>query len=121
MNLREEARKVGGDKLVAQLDKAALLEKQLSKQVAALMTNAIEGLEGDEEKVALAACCEALSQAFANVAAVYTIKALDCDKTQGILTAVKSLTNSMNTAYADLETIEGDTLHKIMTAAKGSK
>jgi len=103
MNIKEAARKAGGEALVARIEQAAKIEKDVFAKVADIIEAAVRGLEGDDEKVALAAICEALSQSYANAAVVYTYRAFDSERSQGVLTAVKSLTNSMNVAFDDLD------------------
>ena len=74
MNLREQARRAGGDELVAQLDRAQCWSRHLQAGIRH-RRRWRPWFEGTEEQVSLAAACEALSSALANATAILTIKA----------------------------------------------
>jgi len=112
MNLREQARRAGGDELVAQLDRAAVLERDIFKQVSVIVEDSVRGFEGTEEQARLAAACEALSSALANATAILTIKAFS-SRSDGIMTAVKSLSGNLNKAFEDIDAIENGVSGKI--------
>lgn len=122
MSIREQARAVGGDELVAQLDRAALLERTIFKRVSEIVEQSIEGLTGTEEQAMLAAACEALSSALANATAILTIKAYHGDRSSGVITAIRSLSGNINAAFEDLDALENGVATKIKeAAAKGGE
>ena len=122
MSIREQARAVGGDELVAQLDRAAALEKVIFTQVSEIVEQSVKGLTGREEQAMLAAVCEALSSALANATAVLTIKAFKGSQSDGVITAVRSLSANITRAFEDLDAVESSVATKIMEAAgKGGK
>jgi glycine/serine hydroxymethyltransferase len=122
MNIREVARKHGGDELVAKLDAGVEIERDVFKRVTEIVEEKVAGLTDMDEQVALSAVCEALSSALANVVVVTTVKAFDGDRAGGILTAIRSLSGNINQAFEDLDVMAGGVADKITeAAAKGAK
>ena len=122
MNIRELARKHGGDELVAKLDQATEIERDVFKRVSEIVEEKVAGLSGMDEQVALSAVCEALSSALANAVVVTTVKAFSGDRADGILTAIRSLSGNINQAFEDLDVLASDIGEKITeAAAKGGK
>ena len=65
MNIRELARKAGGEKAVAEIDAAAKIEQIAAKQINEIIEATLKGKEGREEMLVLTALCEALSACLA--------------------------------------------------------
>jgi hypothetical protein len=124
LNIREQARAVGGDKLVAIIDAAQEVEKDVFEKLTKVMEEKLIAVVDDheKEKAVLAALCEAFSQAYAHVVAITTIKSFDGNRAEGILIAVKSVSGNITCAFDTLDAGKADILGKIRAAAaKGSK
>jgi len=118
MNIRELARKAGGEKAVAEIDAAAKIEQIAAKQINEIIEATLKGKEGREEMLVLTALCEALSACLANVVAVTTLKAYKGDRTSGIMTAIQSLGGNLNQAFDDLDALAAGVSDHITAAAK---
>ena len=112
MNIREEARKLGGDELVAKMDRADEMRTKLQDQLAELIGAFCEGSEGEERVLRFAVCCEALSDIFSRTAAL-NVEATDHDRSGGIMCAVKSVTSNMNCAFEDIDAAKSGVLDLI--------
>jgi len=102
MNIREEARKLGGDELVAKIDRADGMRTKLQDQLAELIGGFCEDATGEERVLRITVCCEALSDIFARTAALNAMMT-GGDRSGGIMCAVKSVTGNMNCAFEDID------------------
>lgn len=118
--VREEARKKGGDELVAKIDAAREKEKALLKELDARLAEALALPEGDERKMGVVAITEALSTAYGKAAVAHG-KINGTDDAQIMVLAIRSLVNSIQLAMADRDTAESGVMDMIKNAMKGGK
>jgi hypothetical protein len=127
LNIRELARREGGEALVAKIDKAQEIEKQAFTRLSMIGEEVLEGCkeDPDAEQVALAALCEAYSMAYANIAAIITMKSFGGNRAEGILVAVRSVSGNITQAFDTLDASKANISEAIKAAAakamKGSE
>jgi hypothetical protein len=114
MNIREEARKVGGEEAVARIDAATAIEDKALASFMTIIDATIAGKDGMERETALAALCEATSTAFAKVATEYLVLAKE-DRTTGMVMAVQSVTGNMTQAFDTLDAEAGGIKDQIVS------
>ena len=119
MNIREQARAVGGEELVAIIDAAQKVELEVFTKLSKIMEDKLEPVANDveKEKAMLAALCEAYSQAYANIVAITTLKSFDGNRAEGILIAVKSVSGNITNAFDTLDANKAGILDMIKAAA----
>jgi uncharacterized membrane protein len=118
--IREEARKKGGDELVAKVDVALSRERENSKIIAAMLDTAMSQPEGDERTMAVVAVNEALSQQLGRAAIAHG-QLNNVSDAQIMVLAIRSLVQSIQTAVADRDAEKGDVLSLIESAAASIK
>lgn len=104
MHIREEARKQGGDALVAKLDKGLALEKELLAALEKLQVEAMdkanEGADEDGKHINLMALCEAMARGYA-VAVVSAQSHPKCslDRGEMMVLAIRSFSNKLTSLF----------------------
>jgi uncharacterized protein (UPF0261 family) len=125
MNVREHARKAGGDALVAKIDHFKKVELEIYNAVmdiAQAHLKEYDGKESEDQQRACVALCEAMSSAYAATACVATMRALGGDRAHGIMLAIKSVTGNINSAFDTMDAEAGGVKDLIKQAAgKGGK
>lgn len=129
MNIREEARKVGGEEMVARVDTMQRWEMELVKQLETVTEQFLieRGIvDGEEDpllmKMATTAMAEAMSEVYA-IAAVVCFKTghEGTNRTQALTMAIRSLSGNMDKYFDTLDAKESGVEDKIMAAWKGDK
>jgi hypothetical protein len=110
--VREEARKLGGDELVAKIDAATKEERALVDKISAEIDGAVALPEGEVRDVTLAALSEALSTLLGRASVAYG-KARKIDDAGVMVMSIRSLVNSIQIAFDDRDAADGDILSKI--------
>lgn len=111
MNIREAARRAGGEELVAKIDYAAEVESKALIGIEELMKAWQEDAAGDKEKRHLItlALCQALSQAFAKLSVeAYLTKMEDSaikERQEVLVLAIHSLNNNITRAFEDADAV----------------
>lgn len=129
MNIREEARKVGGEEMVARVDTMQRWEMELVKELEKVTERFLKerGLvDGEEDpmlmKMATTAMAEAMSEVYA-IAAVVCFKTSHegPNRTQALTMAIRSLSGNMDKYFDTLDAKESGVEDKILAAWKGGK
>lgn len=128
MSLREQARKLGGDDAVKELDRSFDMQRELLKQIEALIQPLYEAAEGKSEREMHLACvtvCEALSEAFAKSVLNLSVKGLQDGKTQynrpdAMILAVRSISGNVNKAFDTNDAAGVGDLIKLASKKAGS-
>lgn len=111
--VREEARKLGGDALVKQLDDSRAKGREISKVLKQMQDEAsVETEDKNERALSIVALLEALSEAFANTAVLYGQVKSHQDHEIMVLT-VRSVTNNLQSAFADRDAAKDGIIAKI--------
>ena len=122
--IREEARKIGGDELVAKVDKMISGEQSYEASLQAMLDAALAmPEEGDERLFALVSLTEALSTAYARSAVAYG-KQKNVPVSQIMVVAIRSVVGSIQSAVDDDQATENDVLSMIkkgFTPPKGDE
>lgn len=119
--VREEAREIGGEELVAKIDAASKSERELNAAFVVLINAASEGREGQDLQLALTAINEALSQTFANAVVRYG-EASDTSDGEIMVLAIRSLSNSIQVAMSNRDTKNSGVFETIANAvSRGGK
>jgi hypothetical protein len=105
--VREEARRKGGEELVAKIDAAAAEEREFTKLLDERISKALEQPEGDDRKIALAALTEALSATLGRVTVAYA-SATETPDAQIMVMAIRSLVGSVQIAIDDRTAADND-------------
>lgn len=120
MNIREEARKAGGEALVAKVDAAKELEATILKGARLIIDEAMkfDKNESDEDReLTMIALCEAFSTAYAYVCVRHgdVTKASDGET---LVSAVRSLSGNIEQERENLAAEKGGVAEKILEAAR---
>lgn len=103
MNIREAARKAGGEEAVARIDRGQAMQFKLVSGVNAIIREMLEAATDDEEKLLVrTAVTEATSQLYAEAVAALT-KCGTADRGQVTILAVRSLNGNLNKAFDDID------------------
>ena len=119
-SVREEARKRGGDELVAKVDAALAQEMALADEMKARMDAIMAQPEGEERTMAMVAMNEALSTSYGRSCVAYG-KANNVDDAQIMVLAIRSLVNSVQTAIDDRDAGTAGILDLIVKASDAEK
>lgn len=116
--VREDARKRGGEELLAKVDAAIATAAEFEKTLKERLEQAL-ATEGEDARLySIVGCVEALSNAFGRAAVEYG-KANKTDDSQIMVLSIRSIVNSIQTALEDREAKDSDVLSMIRNAAKG--
>lgn len=126
MNIREEARKKGGDALVAKVDKGMALEKEVTQTIRELQQKFItdhgESEDVEEQFIALLALCEAMSTGYAVIVATMNRHPNNhSDRSEILVSAIRSFSNKLTGLFEkdDLEKNGISDLINAVIKAKG--
>lgn len=119
--IREEARKRGGDELVAKVDAAHARENALTTRLNEMISEEIaalpEGADVEDRGMAFTALTEALSAAYGR-ATVEFGKITKTSDGQLMVLAVRSIANSIQVAMADRDATDSGVAEMIKGLAK---
>lgn len=104
MNIREEARKRGGDALVAKVDAGMALERAVVKQIADLQKAVIaehgECEDPEEQFIVLLAICEAMSTTYAAIVATMNKHPNNkADRSEIMVSSIRSFSNKLTKLF----------------------
>lgn len=121
MNIREEARKRGGDALVAKVDAGLALEKDVATKIKDLQKAVIaeHGASPDPEEqfIALLAICEAMSSCYAIIVACMNRHPNNkADRSEIMVSAIRSFSNKL-TALFEKDDLDKNGIGALIAAA----
>lgn len=111
--VREEARKRGGEALVKKVDAAQEREAALTKQFDEMISEAMatEG-DADARSLAMIALTEALSTAYARATIKYA-EATNIGDGEAMVISIRSVSSNIQDAMADRDATKGDIIGQI--------
>lgn len=121
--VREEARRIGGEELVARVDAGIAKKADFRNRIGKMLDECKAAPEANEErKLAYVALVEALSETF-SIAAVAYAKMKGNSVTEVTNLSIQSIANNVRVAWHNHAVEENDILGKIKEAAEkgGSK
>lgn len=98
--VREHARKEGGDELVKKIDEATEREKLAERQIMVMLDEALAVTDEAERLLAVTAINEAVSTALGRAAMEFGRLSKQADA-QVLVTAMRSLVNSIQVSFSD--------------------
>lgn len=129
MNIREEARKYGGEEAVAEYDRTKVATDKLTEKINQAIADVLaDTKENKDKRVGRAGIAEALSDAFGEAAylATYTEKdgsvAADKDAPlNALVMALKSVAGAIQEYHDNKDLTTSGVMEKIMGVLKGAK
>ena len=124
MNLREEARKLGGEEMVKKVDEMKEQEARFAKRLNDLIEEAKAEAGDTPEKMAstFAALNEAMSEAYARSAMMYGESGYSkTSKVEVIVMAIRSIHGNIEEQYVNLEAEKNGVSEKIMATFKARR